>query len=650
MENTNYSLTGTFSEKLDRKTKISLGLLIAGIGLFIWALYKEGSGISYEKIAGFLLMMTGSGLFFNKSWKTSLGSILFVVGIVLVYLGYVFKAKGQKEMLYVMTLSGFGIMALASFIFTYDPEHKYRAKTHYFKATNWAQRAGLFLSLMGVGILLTSWLGKVELNPSWLFWSISMGAMALGILLYTYGTYNGHTAGIKNNHVMFNSLTNRGALGFAAGILLTIFYIQLYWYDESLSGLVSLFDSYSQFRKGQPADRWFVYGAIYSFVILFLGIKFIIKYRHNRYQLIRTIVVILSQLVLADILPSIMEAMNYNGATEVIDGKTSYYYYDANIVQSWPLNYDAFLPGNLQAYTYKAHQPIGMAYFFWSLILFLVVTPIVTYFVGKRWYCSWFCGCGGLAETAGDGFRHLSNKGVKAWKIERWVIHSVLVFVLLMTFAVIYPYVTKSEFVFNFATLNKHTFFFIASALTILFGVGFYLWYRKHQHKALLVGSIILLFVLIFLSIAYFTGSSNMFVISSASIKKSYGFFIGAAFSGVIGVGFYPILGNRVWCRFGCPMAGYMGLIQRFKSRFRITTNGSQCISCGNCSTYCEQGIDVRAYAQKGENIVRASCVGCGVCSAVCPRGVLKLENGPEEGRFEPNPLEVTKDGVKLHL
>jgi len=38
-------------------------------------------------------------------------------------------------------------------------------------------------------------------------------------------------------------------------------------------------------------------------------------------------------------------------------------------------------------------------------------------------------------------------------------------------------------------------------------------------------------------------------------------------------------------------------------------------------------GIDVRAYAQKGEDILRASCVGCGICSAVCPRGVLKLEN-----------------------
>jgi len=48
-------------------------------------------------------------------------------------------------------------------------------------------------------------------------------------------------------------------------------------------------------------------------------------------------------------------------------------------------------------------------------------------------------------------------------------------------------------------------------------------------------------------------------------------------------------------------------------------------------------GIDVRAYAQKGENIVRASCVGCGVCSSVCPRGVLKLENASPDSRFISN-------------
>ena len=120
----------------------------------------------------------------------------------------------------------------------------------------------------------------------------------------------------------------------------------------------------------------------------------------------------------------------------------------------------------------------------------------------------------------------------------------------------------------------------------------------------------------------------------SGKFASSYGFLIGAIFSGVIGTGFYPILGSRVWCRFGCPMAAILGILQRWFSRFRITTNGGQCISCGNCSTYCEMGIDVRAYAQRGENIVRASCVGCGVCSSVCPRGVLNLENGPIKNRF----------------
>ena len=147
----------------------------------------------------------------------------------------------------------------------------------------------------------------------------------------------------------------------------------------------------------------------------------------------------------------------------------------------------------------------------------------------------------------------------------------------------------------------------------------------------------VLLFILVVTAITlygYFTDTYRIFGLSIGTyVRKPYAFIIGAMFSGVIGVGFYPLLGNRVWCRFGCPLAAYMGLIQRFKSRFRITTNGGQCISCGNCSTYCEQGIDVRWYAQRGQNIVRASCVGCGICSAVCPRGVLKLENGPEANR-----------------
>jgi len=59
-------------------------------------------------------------------------------------------------------------------------------------------------------------------------------------------------------------------------------------------------------------------------------------------------------------------------------------------------------------------------------------------------------------------------------------------------------------------------------------------------------------------------------------------------------------------------------------------------------------GIDVRWYAQRGQNIVRSSCVGCGVCSAVCPRGVLKLENGEETGRVNEMPIIIGNKSISL--
>lgn len=150
--------------------------------------------------------------------------------------------------------------------------------------------------------------------------------------------------------------------------------------------------------------------------------------------------------------------------------------------------------------------------------------------------------------------------------------------------------------------------------------------------------------IAVLIGMHFFSGSGNIFFFKAETLRSTYSFLIGSIFSGVIGTGFYPILGNRVWCRFGCPMAAILGFQQRMFSKFRITTNGGQCISCGNCSTYCEMGIDVRAYAQKGANIVRSSCVGCGICSAVCPRGVLKLENGPEKGRIDSKEVLLGND------
>jgi polyferredoxin len=511
---------------------------------------------------------------------------------------------------------------------------------------NITQKLGLTLASISLFILLLTWFTGLTLTPSWFYLSILLLGFSAGPVIYAVGTYKGLPAGIKNNGVYFNSLTNRGALGWIGAIILTLFYVCLYWYGDwfgdgtgakgANEGTVALFDPLSQMIRGKSADKWFLYGTFYTVAIVFLGTKFLFKYRKNRYHFIRTVVVMFSQLGLAYILPFVLEGLN----------ATSGGYYSLNPVNSWPLNSDFLTGYRIDARIAPESQPMGVAYMVWGIILFLIITPFVTYLVGKRWYCSWFCGCGGLAETAGDNFRHLSDKSLKAWKIERWLVHSVMVFVMLMTIAVMYSYFAKSEFklMMYFPAWVGYSLLFGFLGLAVLLFLFLYFKGKGKSRNFMLVGAVIGMVMILSMLFSYLGNDSQAFGINSNTIKKGYGFFIGAIFSGIVGVGFYPLLGNRVWCRFGCPMAGYMGIIQRFKSRFRITTNGGQCISCGNCSTYCEQGIDVRAYAQKGQNIVRAACVGCGVCTSVCPRGVLKLENGPEEGRVNDNPIIIGHD------
>jgi polyferredoxin len=440
------------------------------------------------------------------------------------------------------------------------------------------------IALISIGLLVfaVSFL-NVKLKASY-FLPISLSTTIFGIILYARSMYLNEPAGVKNNGAWFRSLSSRGLVGWILGVVLTSFYILLYWFPsflglgengEANTGVIAFFDPLSKLLNGKVASQWFMYGTIYTTCIVALGYKFILKYRHSRYQVFRTIVVIIAQLFLAFLIPEILEGLNSDQA-----------YYAKDLKNMWPLNYyffDAWHIDNM-----RNGGSLGMAYLVWGIVLFLIVTPIITYFVGKRWYCSWVCGCGGLAETAGDPFRHLSSKKLSAWKFERYIIHGVLLFSVIMTAGVLYNYFTNT---------------------TTILGLDTYTW-----------------------------------------LRQPYGFLIGAAFSGVVGVGFYPILGNRVWCRFGCPLAAYMGIFQRFKSRFRITTNGGQCISCGNCSNSCEMGIDVKAYAQRGENIVRASCVGCGICSAVCPRGVLKLENRDEENKLNNNPITIGNNSIKINL
>ena len=323
----------------------------------------------------------------------------------------------------------------------------------------------------------------------------------------------------------------RGILAWWLALLLLAFYLTTYytnWFDTAAHAI-------------GLDNKWRLYGALYCLAMVGGGIYFLRRHGNSRYQRIRTASVLFVQIVLAFCIPYVMTLM----------GQREYYF-----SYLWPLKIDYFYPSTILA------QPVLIMLY--SFLGSLVLLPLLAFVFGKRFYCSWICGCGGLAETAGDPFRHLSNKSTGAWRFEQLSIHGVLLFALGTT-AVVF---------LNWAIGQNHP--------------TFSQWAFR--------------------------------------VQEVYAFLIVTMLSGIFGVVLYPLFGSRVWCRFACPMAALLGLVQKF-GRFRVTVKDNMCISCGNCSTYCEMGIDVRAYAQNNQSFKRASCVGCGMCAHVCPRGVLKLES-----------------------
>lgn len=328
-----------------------------------------------------------------------------------------------------------------------------------------------------------------------------------------------------------HDVTHRGATAWLLAAVLLAFYVALY-YTEWFTGPAQAIGL---------GSKWTLYGLLYSIAVVVGGVFVIRKYRHDRYQVVRTSVVMAVQVSLAFAVPQILKFFQ----------QPEYYF-----SYLWPLKFDYLTPG----YIFSLPLP----YILYSFLGSLLMVPVLAVFFGKRWYCSWICGCGGLANTAGDPFRHLSDKSSAAWRFEKVAIYTVLGLCIALTALLFVTWGTQGKY----PQLAKATYEF----------------------------------------------------------QKVYGIIVVAWLSGIIGVALYPTNGTRVWCRFFCPMAAVLGLTQKF-GRFRITVKDNMCISCGMCSTYCEMGIDVRSYAQANQSFTRASCVGCGLCAEVCPRGVLRLEN-----------------------
>ncbi len=199
-----------------------------------------------------------------------------------------------------------------------------------------------------------------------------------------------------------------------------------------------------------------------------------------------------------------------------------------------------------------------------ALYMFVMI-PLVVWFFGKR-YCSWFCACGNLAETV----------GVTKWG-NRWVTQ-------------LTPRGKNSK------KLELLQYLFLA--FSILFGV------------------------ILLLDIWKIITSSGLIT----SLRAGQDLVVDLIFGALIGVGAYPILGTRIWCRYGCPLAGAMRLYGKYMgSRFKVVAN-DQCKGLNLCTTQCPMGIDVASFAHKDKKPILGSfslenspCIGCGGCIDVCP-------------------------------
>ncbi|MFP4599298.1 MAG: 4Fe-4S binding protein, partial [Persicimonas sp.] len=282
-----------------------------------------------------------------------------------------------------------------------------------------------------------------------------------------------------------HDITHRGVTAWMLSAALFGFYVLLYWTDwlDGISTALGL------------GNKWTLYGLIYTIAVSVGGVYVMRKYRHNAYQIVRTTVVIFVQVSFAFAIPLILKFFNQP---------------EVYLSYLWPLKIEYFYPSTIASWP--------LPFIIWSIAGSLVLVPVLGVFFGKRWYCSWVCGCGGLANTAGDPFRQLSSKSSRAWNFEKYSIHITMLISFVVTAAVVAS-------------------FFLGDA-----------------HPALKS--------------------------ASGELQTAYGFVVVMILSGIVGVGVYPIGGTRVWCRFFCPMAAVLGLVQK-KGKFRITVKDDMCISCG---------------------------------------------------------------------
>lgn len=304
---------------------------------------------------------------------------------------------------------------------------------------------------------------------------------------------------------------------------------------------------------------------MYSVLVTYFGLKAMRKYpspaQKKRYKLI-----IFSQVMLLFAIPELIAPL--------VSVRPWKWY---AIAVPWPLSKWSLIEGANWAPT--AHVYFGLELWVWiGLLVSFVGVPLFVRYHGER-FCSYLCGCGALAETFGDQWRHLAPRGRTAQQLE-----------------------TFGKVVLGASTIA--TLFYLSNLYQDVVGLK-QVWHVIEPHAQM-----------------------------RAFVDKWYDLIVDFWMACVIGVAAYPYLGNRFWCRFMCPLRAMMELMARVIGRLKIVSN-NKCIGCGQCTRYCQMGIDVQRFAQTQKDMANhnSACIQCGICIEVCPMDVLSLERAPKATR-----------------
>jgi len=308
---------------------------------------------------------------------------------------------------------------------------------------------------------------------------------------------------------------------------------------------------------GRPWSFW--YTVLYTLVMTFFGLEALKRWglnRRDKFQIWRYVSLLSFQWIFFFLIPEFLFqwAVRYQWVGEKLASDptfTQQAWRAYGLIYAWPLFFYTFF--------YNPHQ----VWIVWGVLLITVILPVFVLFNGKR-YCSWICGCGGLAETLGDRWRHLASKGPTSVKWE-WMNWAVLGAAFVVTAMML---LRDSVAIFRSA----------APAALDWYHLGVDVW---------LVGILPV---------------------------TLYPFFGGKVWC-------------RYWCPLAKLMHIMSGIYGRLKiSRFRIVPN-DKCIGCTECSRNCQVGIDVMSFALKQEVLdnTNSSCIGCGICVSVCPMDVLSF-------------------------